>query len=48
MQELKDLKKSMPEDQFFKLEEQVQKLLDGFIKQVDVLLEAKEKEIMAN
>lgn len=44
----KQLKKDgTPEDEVKKLEDDIQKLTDKFIKQVDVLSEAKEKDMMA-
>ncbi len=44
----KQLKKDgTPEDEVKRLEEDIQKLTDKFIKQVDVLSEAKEKDMMA-
>jgi ribosome recycling factor len=45
---LKDLKndKEISEDEMFKAQEEVQKITDEFIKNIDKLLEEKEKEIM--
>ncbi len=44
----KTLKKDgIPEDEVKKLEEEIQKLTDKFIKKVDELFEAKEKDMMA-
>lgn len=46
--EAKTLKKDgVPEDEVKKLEEDIQKLTDKFIKQVDELSDAKEKDMMA-
>ncbi len=46
--EAKTLKKDgTPEDEIKRLEEEVQKLTDAFIKKVDDLSDAKEKDIMA-
>jgi ribosome recycling factor len=39
-------KDGIPEDEADKLETDIQKLTDDFIKQVDKLLEVKEKDIM--
>lgn len=45
--EAKTLKKDgVPEDEIKRLEEEVQKLTDKYIKQVDALSEAKEKDMM--
>ena len=38
--------KEISEDQFFKLQDEVQKITDDHIKKVDEILEKKEKEIM--
>ena len=45
---LKKLGKSseVSEDEVKQLEEQLQKLTDKFVKEIDVLMEAKSKEIM--
>ncbi len=46
---LKDLKKqkTIPEDEFFKGQDEVQKLTDDYIKKLDALAAEKEKEIMS-
>jgi len=46
--EAKQLKKDgIPEDEIKKLEDDIQKLTDKYIRQVDVVSEAKEKDMMA-
>jgi ribosome recycling factor len=46
--EAKQLKKDgIPEDEIKKLEDDIQKLTDKYIKQVDIVSEAKEKDMMA-
>lgn len=42
----KKIEKEIPEDQFRKLNEEVQKLTDEFIKKIDELAKAKEKELL--
>lgn len=46
---IKALKKDadLSEDEIKKSEEQIQKITDGYVKEVDKIVEAKEKEIMA-
>lgn len=48
IEELREMekKKEISEDDFHHLQNQVQKITDSFIKQIDELIEAKEKEIM--
>jgi ribosome recycling factor len=47
-EQLKTLKKDndLPEDEFFNLQEEVQKLTDRYIEKTDAVLASKEKEIM--
>jgi ribosome recycling factor len=47
-EQLKDMKKDneIPEDEFFNLQEDVQKLTDRYIEKTDAVLSYKEKEIM--
>jgi len=40
------MKKSIPEDSFFKQEKELQTHTEKFCKDVDVLFEQKEKEVM--
>jgi ribosome recycling factor len=39
--------KEIPEDDFFRMQEEAQHATDRFIKQIDEILAAKEKEVMA-
>lgn len=45
---LTGFKKSIPKDDFYKKEQELQKVTDEYIKQVDDIFVKKEKELMKN